>query len=178
MRTGIIPLLISKIQNYSRGNFINLIHHPKIMWPFNRLRLTKSKYRNSDKEYPTIQQLLKDNWFTDEKGIVKGLPYSEAVENKCGGQGNIRADYATLKKVFGKPTVEDGNGDGKIRKYWIVKIDGIVCTIYDWKQGKSYRGYRPLKNARWSVGGSHSISRRLVQGVIDEYTLRYKLEAI
>ena len=143
------------------------------MWPFNRLRLTKSKYRNYDKEYPTIQELLKDNWFTDEKGIVKGLPYSEAVENKCGGQGNIRADYATLKKVFGKPTVEDGNGDGKIRKYWIVKIDGIVCTIYDWKQGKSYRGYRPLKNARWSVGGSHPISRRLVQGVIDEYLITH-----
>ena len=177
MRTGIIPLLISKIQNYSGGNFINLIYHPQIMWPFNRLRLTKSKYRNYDKEYPTIQQLLKDNWFTDEKGIVKGLPYSEAVENNTHGLGEIRADYATLKKVFGKPTIEHGNGDGKVRKYWIVKIDGIVCTIYDWKQGKSYRGYRPLKNARWSVGGSHSISRRLVQGVIDEYTLRYKFEA-
>ena len=90
------------------------------MWPLNR---TKSKYQNLDKEYPTIQQLLKDNWFTSEKGIVKGLPYSEAFENNCGGQGKIRADYATLKKVFGTPTINDGNGDGKIRKYWIVKID-------------------------------------------------------
>lgn len=152
-------------------NFNNLIHHPKIMWPFNLLRLSKSKYRNLDNEYPTIQELLKDNWFTEEKGLVKGLPYSEAYENRCGGQGNIRADYAILKKVFGKPTIEDGNGDGKIRKYWIVKIDGIVCTIYDWKQGKLYRGYRPLKNARWSVGGSHPISRRLVQGFIDEYMI-------
>ncbi len=175
MRTSVFPQLTLKLRNYWKGNFINLIHHPKIMWPFNRLRLTKSKYRNYDKEYPTIQQLLKDNWFTDEKGIVKGLPYSEAVENKCGGQGEIRANYATLKKVFGKPTMDNGNGDDKIRKYWIVKIDGIVCTIYDWKQGKSYRGYRPLKNARWSVGGSHPISRRLVQGVIDEYMIQQGL---
>ena len=142
------------------------------MWPLNILRFTKSKYRKLDAEYPTIQQLLKDNWFTSETGIVKGLPYSEAVENQCCGQGkNIRADYVTLKKVFGKPTIDSGNGDGKIRKYWIVKIDGIVCTIYDWKQGKAFRGYRPLKNARWSVGGSHPISRRLVQGVIDEYMI-------
>ena len=89
------------------------------------------------------------------------------------GVGNKIFCYfnVTLKKVFGKPTIDSGNGDGKIRKYWIVKIDGIVCTIYDWKQGKSYRGYRPLKNARWSVGGSHPISRRLVQGVIDEWVL-------
>jgi len=137
------------------------------MWPFNRR--SKSKY---DTEYPTIQELLKDNRFTEEKGIVKGLSHKEAFENKTHGQGNIRADYATLKKVFGKPTIECGNGDGKIRKEWIVKIDGIICTIYDWKQGKQYRGYRPLKNAEWSVGGSHPISRRLVQGVIDEYKIQ------
>ena len=100
MRTSVFPQLTLKLRNYWKGNFINLIHDPKIMWPFNRLRLTKSKYRNYDKEYPTIQQLLKDNWFTDEKGIVKGLPYSEAVENNTHGLGEIRADYATLKKVF------------------------------------------------------------------------------
>ena len=29
----------------------------------------------------------------------------------------------------------------------------------------------PLKRTRWSVGGSHPISRRLVQGVIDDYLL-------
>jgi len=124
-----------------------------------------------DLEYPTIQQLLKDNWFTDEKGIVKNLPYKECMGTS--GQGNIRANYTTLKKVFGVPTINNGNGDGKIRKEWIIKIDGIVCTIYDWKQGKQYRGYSPLKNARWSVGGSHPISRRLVQGVIDEYMITH-----
>jgi len=28
-----------------------------------------------------------------------------------------------------------------------------------------------LKDAEWSVGGSHPISRRLVQGVIDAYMI-------
>ena len=93
------------------------------MWPLNILRFTKSKYRKLDAEYPTIQQLLKDNWFTSETGIVKGLPYSEAVENQCCGQGkNIRADYVTLKKVFGKPTIDSGNGDGKIRAPILTKV--------------------------------------------------------
>ena len=98
------------------------------MWPLNILRFTKSKYRNSDAEYPTIQQLLKDNWFTSETGIVKGLSYKEAFENKTHGQGNIRADYATLKKIFGKPSVDNKNGRGsKIRKEWIISIDGVIC---------------------------------------------------
>ena len=90
-----------------------------------------------------------------------------------GQGGNLRVDYATLKKVFGKPSINNGNGKGsKIRKEWIISIDGVVCTIYDWKQGYDYtkpKGGMPLKRTRWSVGGSHRISFRLVQGVIDDY---------
>ena len=116
-----------------------------------------------------IQQVLKDTWIDEEKGIITNLPYADCI-GTC-GQGDLCVSYNALKKIFGKPTIDSGNGDGKIRKGWIVKIDGVICTIYDWKQGKKYRGYRPLKNARWSVGGSHPISRRLVQGVIDDYLL-------
>jgi len=114
---------------------------------------------------------MTEAWLVDESYVITGLPYAEAVKHGCCGQGKIRADYATLKKVFGKPSIDDGSGDGKIRKEWIISIDGVVCTIYDWKQGKQYRGYRPLKDAEWSVGGSHPISRRLVQGVIDAYMI-------
>jgi len=114
---------------------------------------------------------MTEAWLVDESYVITGLPYAEAVKHGCCGQGKIRADYATLKKVFGKPSIDNGNGDGKIRKEWIISIDGVVCTIYDWKQGKQYRGYRPLKDAEWSVGGSHPISRRLVQGVIDAYMI-------
>ena len=91
------------------------------------------------------------------------------------GQGNLRVNYTTLKKIFGKPSINNGNGKScKIRKEWLISIDGVVCTIYDWKQGYDYtkpKGGMPLKRTRWSVGGSHPISRRLVQGVIDDYLL-------
>ena len=120
------------------------------------------------KKTPTrIQEVLKDEWLKSEKGISTNLPYEMCI-GTC-GQGSLDVDYKTLKAVFGKPDDDYSSGDYKIRKHWTVSIDGVICTIYDWKQGKSYRGYRPLKNARWSVGGSHPICRRLVQGVIDGY---------
>jgi len=136
------------------------------MWLFKkRPKILKKR------EPKPLQEVMTEAWLVDESYVITGLPYAEAVKNGCCGQGKIRADYATLKKVFGKPSIDNGNGDGKIRKEWIISIDGVVCTIYDWKQGKQYRGYRPLKDAEWSVGGSHPISRRLVQGVIDAYMI-------
>lgn len=125
------------------------------------------------KKTPTpIQKVLKDAWFDNERGIIANLPYADCM-GTSGQGGNLRVDYATLKKIFGKPSVDNKNGRGcKIRKEWIISIDGVVCTIYDWKQGYSYtkpKGGMPLKDTRWSVGGSHRISFRLVQGVIDSY---------
>ena len=123
----------------------------------------------------TIQEALKDAWIADDKGIIANLPYAD-VMGTSGQGGNLRVDYTTLKKIFGKPSINNGNGKGsKIRKEWIISIDGVVCTIYDWKQGYDYtkpKGGMPLKTrTQWSVGGSHRNSRRLVQGVIDDYLL-------
>ena len=125
------------------------------------------------KKSPTrIQEALKDGWFDNERGIIANLPYADVI-GTSGQGGSLRVDYATLKKIFGKPSVDNKNGRGcKIRKEWIISIDGVVCTIYDWKQGYDYtkpKGGMPLKESRWSVGGSHRISFRLVQGVIDSY---------
>ncbi len=125
------------------------------------------------KKTPTrIQEVLKDAWFDNERGIIANLPYADCI-GTSGQGGSLCVDYATLKKIFGKPSVDNKNGRGcKIRKEWIISIDGVVCTIYDWKQGYDYtkpKGGMPLKESRWSVGGSHRISFRLVQGVIDSY---------
>jgi len=124
------------------------------------------------KKPTTIQEILKEAWLTDEIGIVANLPY-EDVMGTSGQGGILRVDYATLKKIFGKPSINNGNGRGsKIRKEWIISIDGVVCTIYDWKQGYDYtkpKGGIPLYHSHWSVGGSHRIAFRLVQGVIDSY---------
>ena len=128
--------------------------------------------KKASKSPNTIQEVLNDAWLESESGITTNLPYAKCM-GTSGQGGNLRVDYATLKKVFGKPSINNGNGKGsKIRKEWIISIDGVVCTIYDWKQGYDYtkpKGGMPLKETRWSVGGSHRISFRLVQGVIDSY---------
>lgn len=112
-----------------------------------------------------IQEVLDDTWIEPETGIYTNIRYAEIMGTS--GQGDLRVNYATLKKIFGKASIDKGNGRGsKIRKEWIIKIDGMICTIYDWKQGGI-----PFKDTRWSVGGSHPICRRLVQSVIDAYLL-------
>lgn len=123
----------------------------------------------SKKKATTIQTILKNAWLKSEKGIITNLPYEDCM-GTC-GQGSLDVNYKILKDIFGKSDDDYCSGDNKIRKHWTISIDGVVCTIYDWKQGRKYanHAYVPLKYARWSVGGSHPISRRLVQGVIDEY---------
>ena len=128
--------------------------------------------KKASKSPNTIQKVLNENWIESESGIITNLPYAKCMGTS--GQGGIlRVDYATLKKIFGKPSINNGNGRGsKIRKEWIISIDGVVCTIYDWKQGYDYtkpKGGIPLYHSHWSVGGSHPICFRLVQGVIDSY---------
>ena len=99
-----------------------------------------------------------------EEATMFPLP-REAAYGTC-GQGEIRTTYKELKAVFGQPH-GDGSADGKTRKEWCFHIDGIVCTIYDWKTGR-----RPLKQiTRWNVGGSSRLSYRLVRMAIMEYRL-------
>ena len=60
------------------------------------------------------------------------------------GKGSFICEYKTLVKVLGQP--EEGD-EYKTQAEWDIEYkDGTVTTIYDWKQGKSYRGYRPLKH--------------------------------
>jgi len=114
----------------------------------------------------SIQQALSEKTWATEEGIITNLPYEACIGTH--GQGDLNVNYRMLKQIFGKPDDGYESGDYKIRKHWTISIDGVVCTIYDWKQGKQFRGYRPLKDCTWSVGGSHPISRRLVQGLIDK----------
>ena len=109
-----------------------------------------------------------------ENGLNIQVPFSEAIGTY--GQGTLDVDYDTLKQLFGKPVRDSGKGrDCKVRKEWVFSIDGVVCTVYDWKQGYDYtrpKGGLALRDTEWSVGGSHPICKRLVQGVIDSYRIR------
>lgn len=53
-------------------------------------------------------------------------------------QGYITANYADLCSLFGAPTEADGL---KVDAEWHVQFtDGVVATIYNWKDGPNYLG--------------------------------------
>lgn len=85
----------------------------------------------------------------------------------CGGthfQGGIVATFADLKKKFGKPTESDGY---KSDAEWEIEFDnGVVATIYNWKNGKNYcgaSGIAKTKITNWHVGGESLEAVRLVK---------------
>jgi hypothetical protein len=69
-------------------------------------------------------------------------------------QGTISAEYSTLIRVFGQP---HSDGDGyKTDAEWEVVIDGVVATIYNWKNGKNYcgsQGREVWSIKQWNIGG-------------------------
>lgn len=86
-------------------------------------------------------------------------------------KGNIDCDYATLVEVFGK---EHSNGDGyKVDAEWALQFsNGVVATIYNYKDGKNYCGAKGLakKNLTdWHIGGKSGLAERTVHEYVEQY---------
>lgn len=80
-------------------------------------------------------------------------------------QGDIKIGYSELLKVFGEPLQFDGD---KVDWEWIIESDGVVATIYNWKNGPSY-GYKnvtPEDIRTWNIGGYSSKAVELVKSVL------------
>lgn len=76
-------------------------------------------------------------------------------------QGQIKdTSYNELRHCFGEPHFSDMN-DEKITKEWVITIEGVVCTIYDWRRGRT-----PLKDTAWNIGGTSRLSARLVESYL------------
>lgn len=75
-------------------------------------------------------------------------------------QGVIDTSYDRLVSIFGKPMQFD-DGDGKVQVEWNVKFtDGVVATIYDWKEEQQPEGV-----TEWHIGGH---TKHALHYVIDE----------
>ncbi len=76
----------------------------------------------------------------------------EIYTNGTSLKGYVNCDYVRLVELFGEPFQ---GGCDKVDWEWIVEFqDGIVATIYNWKNGPGY-GYNvePTEITRWHVGG-------------------------
>lgn len=87
-------------------------------------------------------------------------------------QGYINCDYSTLVKVFGEP--QGGYDDYKSDCAWDVVINGVVCTIYNYKDGKNYNGPAGLDKeyiTNWHIGGKS----RFCDTLVNDY-VAYKMQ--
>jgi hypothetical protein len=80
---------------------------------------------------------------------------SEIDVNGTSYQGEISETFEKLLKVFGTPM--GASGDNKVDVEWNVMFnDGVVATIYNWKNGPvsmGERGTNPVDNTTWHIGG-------------------------
>lgn len=76
--------------------------------------------------------------------------------------GEIVPPYANVVKLLGKP---NGATDGyKIDAKWLITIDGIPFSIYNYKDGKNYNGSGGIATTKltdWHIGASHPRDARM-----------------
>lgn len=66
-------------------------------------------------------------------------------------QGYINTTYGNLLEIFGEPTALESE-DGKVNCEWVIEFeDGLIATIYDWKEGEI-----PVDFYDWHIGGHSS----------------------
>ena len=100
---------------------------------------------------------------------MKFTTHNQKLVNVAGThlQGHIKADYDNLKKLFGNPT--DGDGYKTDAEWEIEFEDGIVATIYNWKNGKNYNGASgtpKTKITNWNVGGYDQKAVELLKKIL------------
>jgi len=77
--------------------------------------------------------------------------YSDEVNGtwKIGDLNGIY--YRDLVNKLGEPTII-GSGDDKVQYEWVMKFEGQVFTIYDWKTYDPE--YSEYELDTWSIGGN------------------------
>lgn len=78
----------------------------------------------------------------------------EVNPNDTSLMGYIDIEYDKLVSLFGEPTDSDGY---KVDAQWDIEFeDGLIATIYNWKDGKNYNGEEGLDVTEitdWHIGG-------------------------
>jgi len=90
---------------------------------------------------------------------------SDVIET-CGSSlsGYVKSTYDELVAVFGEPTFTDCDPREKVQCEWILCIDGVVATVYNWKTEVV-----PLGVYDWHVGGFDRGEVDAVHRAIAEY---------
>ena len=74
-------------------------------------------------------------------------------------QGYIDTSYQRLCEKLGDPIRSHG---GKVQAEWVLEEDGVVATIYDWKE----YGRSPEFVTDWHIGGHDPDALALVRRAV------------
>lgn len=79
-------------------------------------------------------------------------------------QDYISVSYDRIVAKYGNPIEGDGY---KIDAEWVIEWkDGLIGTIYNWKNGKNYLGKAGLKIERieeWNIGGNDKVVAKRIR---------------
>ena len=91
--------------------------------------------------------------------------------NTCGTsfRGQFRLPYAKVIELLGQPNAQS---DGyKTDLEWSFEKDGVVATVYNWKNGPNYTGCGNIEDIdEWNVGGHSSDAMDVVSLLLKEST--------
>jgi len=80
-------------------------------------------------------------------------------------KGYITASYDELVELFGEP--DPGCGT-KVEAEWVVRFDdGLVATVYNWKNGPAYGGVEVERITDWNVGGHSEAAPERIERLLE-----------
>jgi len=100
---------------------------------------------------------------------IKSINKADA-EGTC-LQDYVTVDYKTIVDRYGEPTTSDGY---KIDAEWIIEWeDGLIGTLYNWKNGKNYLGEDGLPVEEiweWNIGGRYkTVAKRIRDDLLNAW---------
>ena len=88
--------------------------------------------------------------------------------NTCGTsyRGHFYLPYARVIELLGQPNAQsDGH---KTDLEWSFEKDGVVATVYNWKNGPNYTGKGSVEDINiWNIGGFGVRSVYLVSDMLE-----------
>ena len=72
--------------------------------------------------------------------------------NRSNFKGQITCPFSLLITLFGQPEAGD---DSKMDAHWSIEFeDGVIATIYNWKNGRNWCGGPEVEHiTKWNIGG-------------------------
>jgi len=87
--------------------------------------------------------------------------------NKTSGtsyQGSVMTSLSNLKNIFEAPSVTYADIDSKTRNEYLIEFDdGLVATIYDYKE---YRAYDDDEILEFHIGGFNALTVSRIQNLL------------